>query len=577
MVIAGLVIVVTTVVASLCSVVDIVVFDTVIGSVLKIVVQLIELMLDVVLQGLAIMEIDVMTVGVTLIRSVGVVAEVLIDVVVGVMIAVLALIGLVAMVVSHIFAYLLVMGIEVVAPVITVVAEMFKVVTLEAMAPFGSDALINNFMMNDVFWAKLGVMTVVVLILDNGRDMDNSLMFDSMDGFVTFKRMLSSSKVQGLNGVRVHALIVGGVVDIVMLNTMVSSVLDVMIELVVLVFNIVLESLSVMEINIVAVGISFIRGVRIMFEVLVDMVVSMMIAVLALVGLVTVVITHIFAYFLVMSSSVDERAKDRLSVMPNEAFLTLVSTVILESKLVVMSVTVMLGVSMIIRMLDSESMAVHVLVGSSLFLKLLINGSEIFSIVHVSNRLLLLLFGLSLRLLSLDSRLLLLHLRLLLLGGLGFGGLLVSVGWHVVIGIGVRRLSLLHRVWVMVHTVGLSVQFRCVRGSVSVSLGSIWVVMRLAIAGVRGMVTTIGAVLGCHHVRALHVAVVLLSTDIVVLILGSSLLALGSGVLVSWLSLDGFDLGVLESVNAMDVFGVIRLHLEDELAVLDVGLGCTES
>ena len=261
MVIAGLVIVVTTVVASLCSVVDIVVFDTVIGSVLKIVVQLIELMLDVVLQGLAIMEIDVMTVGVTLIRSVGVVAEVLIDVVVGVMIAVLALIGLVAMVVSHIFAYLLVMGIEVVAPIIVVVTETFKVVTLEAMAPFGSDALINNFMMNDVFWAKLGVMTVVVLILDNGRDMDNSLMFDSMDGFVTFKRMLSSSKVQGLNGVRVHALIVGGVMDIVMLNTMTSALLDVMIELVELVFNIVLESLSVMEVNIVAISITLVRSV----------------------------------------------------------------------------------------------------------------------------------------------------------------------------------------------------------------------------------------------------------------------------------------------------------------------------
>ena len=59
----------------------------------------------------------------------------------------------------------------------------------------------------------------------------------------------------------VISMLLSGVMDIVMLNTMTSALLDVMIELVELVFNIVLESLSVMEVNIVAISITFVRSV----------------------------------------------------------------------------------------------------------------------------------------------------------------------------------------------------------------------------------------------------------------------------------------------------------------------------
>ena len=59
----------------------------------------------------------------------------------------------------------------------------------------------------------------------------------------------------------VISMLLSGVMDIVMLNTMTSALLDVMIELVELVFNIVLESLSVMEVNIVAISITLVRSV----------------------------------------------------------------------------------------------------------------------------------------------------------------------------------------------------------------------------------------------------------------------------------------------------------------------------
>ena len=62
----------------------------------------------------------------------------------------------------------------------------------------------------------------------------------------------------------ISMLLSGGktcIMDIVMLDTMTSALLDVMIELVELVFNIVLESLSVMEVNIVAISITLVRSV----------------------------------------------------------------------------------------------------------------------------------------------------------------------------------------------------------------------------------------------------------------------------------------------------------------------------
>ena len=59
----------------------------------------------------------------------------------------------------------------------------------------------------------------------------------------------------------VISMLLSGVMDIVMLNTMTSALLDVMIELVELVFNIVLESLSIMEVNIVTISITLVRSV----------------------------------------------------------------------------------------------------------------------------------------------------------------------------------------------------------------------------------------------------------------------------------------------------------------------------
>ena len=77
-------------------------------------------------------------------------------------------------------------------------------------------------------------------------------------------------------------------------------------------------------------------------------------------------------------------------------------------------------------------------------------------------------------------------------------------------------------------------------------------------------------------VHTLHMTVVLFSTDIVMLVLGSSRHALGNSVLDSWLSLNGFDHWMLESSDAMDFLRVIRFHLENKFTVVDVGLGSTE-
>lgn len=78
-------------------------------------------------------------------------------------------------------------------------------------------------------------------------------------------------------------------------------------------------------------------------------------------------------------------------------------------------------------------------------------------------------------------------------------------------------------------------------------------------------------------VSMLEVAVMLLLKDIVVLVTLLGLLALSRGVLVCGLSLHWFHNGRLEVLTVVELLGHIRLHLEDEVAVVDVGLGGAES
>ena len=76
---------------------------------------------------------------------------------------------------------------------------------------------------------------------------------------------------------------------------------------------------------------------------------------------------------------------------------------------------------------------------------------------------------------------------------------------------------------------------------------------------------------------AAHVAVVLLSTDIVVLIGLLGLLALSNAVSWGRLRHDGLDLSGLEPMGTVDILEMIGLHLEDEAAILDKSLGSAES
>ena len=56
-------------------------------------------------------------------------------------------------------------------------------------------------------------------------------------------------------------MLLSGVVDIVMFNTMFSAVLDIMIKLIELVLNIVLKSNTSMIVNIVAINITLVLKV----------------------------------------------------------------------------------------------------------------------------------------------------------------------------------------------------------------------------------------------------------------------------------------------------------------------------
>jgi len=116
---------------------------------------------------------------------------------------------------------------------------------------------------------------------------------------------------------------------------------------------------------------------------------------------------------------------------------------------------------------------------------------------------------------------------------------------------------------------GLRVVVLCrVRVSISLLLilCSIWVmwVARCVRVGTVGRVTVGLLMLVWPFLMnlSLHVAVVLLSSDIVMLISLLCLLALLHGVLRGRLGPNRFDVRRFISMSSMDVLGVIRLHLE---------------
>jgi len=71
-------------------------------------------------------------------------------------------------------------------------------------------------------------------------------------------------------------------------------------------------------------------------------------------------------------------------------------------------------------------------------------------------------------------------------------------------------------------------------------------------------------------VLMLEMASLLLLKDVVVLVSLLDLLALGGLVLVGGLRLNRFDTGGLEALASVELVGLVRLHLEDKVAVADV-------
>ena len=71
---------------------------------------------------------------------------------------------------------------------------------------------------------------------------------------------------------------------------------------------------------------------------------------------------------------------------------------------------------------------------------------------------------------------------------------------------------------------------------------------------------------------SLHMAIMLLRANIEVLVRLLALLALLHGVFWGWLSSDRLNSSGLKGMHAMALLGMIRLHLEHQVAVLDVGL-----
>ena len=140
------------------------------------------------------------------------------------------------------------------------------------------------------------------------------------------------------------------------------------------------------------------------------------------------------------------------------------------------------------------------------------------------------------------------------------------------------------RVWLV--PLGLHWVVRSVRVSMScigiivLIMSSVWVTNRWVVRSDIWVHSTVGRV-AVRIVRvwftsvmhlSLHMAVVLLGANIVVLVTLLALLALGHSVLRGRLSPNRLDVSRLEGVHTVSHLWVIRLHLEHQITVLNVGL-----
>ena len=128
------------------------------------------------------------------------------------------------------------------------------------------------------------------------------------------------------------------------------------------------------------------------------------------------------------------------------------------------------------------------------------------------------------------------------------------------------------------------ISVRCVRISVpGISLVAIFLTrLAVTVARIRTIwvwsstigrhKTTFEALVKRNAMFTTHMAVVLLSTDVKVLITLLGLLALCRGVLRHGFGLNGQDLRRLKSVDTVKLFGFVGLHLEHKMAVVDIGL-----
>ena len=135
----------------------------------------------------------------------------------------------------------------------------------------------------------------------------------------------------------------------------------------------------------------------------------------------------------------------------------------------------------------------------------------------------------------------------------------------------------------VVRRLGVSVDRVGINMPVAVLVG-----VRVNVVRVVGIGTTIGAniirmvlrlksMIHLLVVHVLNVAVVLLSSNVVVLVALLGLLAHSHGVLWSGLCHNWLNLSGLEAMSTMEVLKVIWLHLQHKVALVNVGLAGTES
>ena len=130
---------------------------------------------------------------------------------------------------------------------------------------------------------------------------------------------------------------------------------------------------------------------------------------------------------------------------------------------------------------------------------------------------------------------------------------------------------------IMISCVSVSTEVTVAVGTRTRTIRTVWA-RRRAVGNTRATVDIGTRTVWVHwteswgEVLAAHVAVVLLSSNIEVLILWLRLLALLCCVLRSWLSLYRLNNRELKAVNSVNILGVVGLHLENEVAILDVSL-----